>query len=847
MKNLNIILLTLVAILFCNCTKPVNKTPNKGVSQYLAKKRAKVLSNINYQLSFNIKETKTLDIPSNLKLSFNINDINDNLIIDFKETNDKILDITIKDKKIKYTFINEHIIIAKEYLLLGKNIININFLAGTASLNRNSNFLYTLLVADKARSLFPCFDQPNLKANFKLKLNIPPTWIAVSNSKLLSKVNNSYTFEETKKIPTYLFSFVAGEFKTISRTYKAKEYILYHMETDTIKLSDNVDSIFDILFKSIDWMEEYTQIEYPFSKFDIIALPVFQCGGMEIPGATLYKASSIFLNKDASKTKILVRANLITHETSHMWFGDLVSIVWFDQVWLKEVFANLMADKMIKSFFPEVNNKLRFFINHFYKAYKVDRSTGSNPINQELDNLENAGSLYGSIIYHKAPIVMQKLENIIGESKLRTGLQEYLTKYSFTNASWENLISILDSKTEINLKRWSYQWVNKTQIPKIEYKIKYDENNKIKEFKISQEDPSGEQKIWEQTLSLKLKYENNTEEIDVYLDKKEISVTKLIGLKKPLYIIPNSKGIEYGLFSIDSTSMAFFIKDLHKIKSDLQRAIIWSNIWENLYKQNISPSQFTLCLTNNIPHENKDLIIEKLLRNIADFYWHYINKEERKIINPILEKLLWTEINNREEKSLKKSFFICLIKISESKKTINKLMEIWEKKQDIKNMALSSDDYTNLAYNLCIKCPSYYNYITYTQEDRINNIFELKKFLFIKPALSNDINERDNFFESLKHKSNRKHETWTNIALYLLNHPLRQNQSIKYLEQCLILLEEVKETGDVFTSKSWLNACYSGHVSEQAREITDKFLSERKNYPLDLKLKILQASQHTYR
>ena len=132
---------------------------------------------------------------------------------------------------------------------------------------------------------------------------------------------------------------------------------------------------------------------------------------------------------------------------------------WFDDVWLKEVFANFMAAKIVNPTFPDIDHELRFFLQHYPSAYDVDRTAGTNPIRQTLDNLKDAGSLYGPIIYQKAPIVMRQLEQMLGPDVLRDGLREYLTRFAFGNATWTDLIEILDARTGEDLAAWSRAWV----------------------------------------------------------------------------------------------------------------------------------------------------------------------------------------------------------------------------------------------------------------------------------------------------------------------------------------------------------------------------------------------------
>ena len=146
----------------------------------------------------------------------------------------------------------------------------------------------------------------------------------------------------------------------------------------------NRDAIFDLHAAALTWLERYTGIPYPFGKFDFLLVPAFQFGGMEHPGAIFYNASGLLLDESATQNQQLERASVIAHETAHMWFGDLVTMRWFNDVWMKEVFANFMAAKIVNPSFPDMNHDLRFLYAHYPPAYDVDRTAGTNAIRQPL-------------------------------------------------------------------------------------------------------------------------------------------------------------------------------------------------------------------------------------------------------------------------------------------------------------------------------------------------------------------------------------------------------------------------------------------------------------------------------
>ena len=267
------------------------------------------------------------------------------------------------------------------------------------------------------------------------------------------------TFAETPPLPTYLFAFVAGKFSVETAQRDGRTLRMFHRETDAAKVARNRDAIFDLHAKALDWLEDYTDIQYPWGKFDVVLIPSFQFGGMEHAGAILYNAAGLMLDESATQNQLLERASVIAHETAHMWFGDLVTMRWFNDVWMKEVFANFMAAKIVNPSFPQVNHELRFLLAHYPAAYQVDRTAGTNAIRQELANLDEAGQMYGPIIYQKAPIVMRQLELIVGARRFRDGLREYLKRYSYGNATWLDLVRIIDDRTRENIADWSRAWV----------------------------------------------------------------------------------------------------------------------------------------------------------------------------------------------------------------------------------------------------------------------------------------------------------------------------------------------------------------------------------------------------
>ena len=244
-------ILLYITIIFCfGCAKIENKNLiyESGVSQELATLRAANIKDVIYDISFNIPSEKDSSVHGALNLKFNLNKKNykESIILDFKEDINNILSVVANDKECSYIFKNEHIIIPKKYLHDGENNIFIEFIAGEQSLNRNDDYNYTLLVPDRARTLFPCFDQPNLKAEYNLSLTIPQAWEAIANSPakdtLIDGNVKTITFAPTEPLSTYLFSFVSGIFQKSIHSDGKREIKIYQRESEKQK-TDQLDDI----------------------------------------------------------------------------------------------------------------------------------------------------------------------------------------------------------------------------------------------------------------------------------------------------------------------------------------------------------------------------------------------------------------------------------------------------------------------------------------------------------------------------------------------------------------------------------------------------------------------------
>ncbi|CAI9675123.1 hypothetical protein EAVNNN508_02516 [Elizabethkingia anophelis] len=769
------------------------------------------------------------------------------LQIDFKENAASLLSVSVNGQAIKTVLENEHILIDQKYLKSEHNQITFKFLAGNSALNRRDGYLYTLFVPDRARTMFPCFDQPNLKANYSLTLTIPEKWNAMANGVLkettVKQGRKKMIFAQSDLLPTYLFSFAAGDFKYFKEKIGLEDAGMLYRETDTIKIKNSMDSIYNLYRNSLAYYEKWTGIPHPFQKHGLVVVPDFQFGGMEHPGAILFQNSTLFLDKNATQSQLNNRSNLLAHEVAHLWFGDMVTMDWFNDVWTKEVFANFMADKSTGASSDKSVYDLKFLTTHFPAAYSVDRTIGANPIRQVLDNLQNAGMMYGPIIYNKAPIMMRQLELLIGEENFRKGISEYLRKYAYSNATWPDLITILDNQTPEDLQSWNKVWVNEPGRPIIDYTIKY-KGNKIENFKISQHPEHGDtQKLWPQEFQISLFYPDKIEKVDVRFSEKQQDIPELKGRQKPLFVLQNSSGIGYGVFNVDNDLISGF----SLIKDPVSRASAYISLYENMLGgSGITPQELLHFFAGQLQKESTELNLRLITGYISGIYWGFLTESIRNKESESLENIVWNALQKQAAVNNKKNLFDCYQGIFQSKKAYDNLYTIWKSQTAPQSITLNDEDFTNLALALSLRNNNN-NDLLQEQLTRIKNPDRINRFKIIMKAASSDKKIRDEFFNSLAERQNRSNESAVGSALGYLHHPLRQHTSINYLPQTLELLKEIQKTGDIFFPDNWLRSTFSSYQNPKALTVVNQFIQQNPDYNSILKNKILQATENLRR
>lgn len=775
----------------------------EGVSWQLAQLRQQTIHDVRYELQFTLTAEVGQPIEASETIRFDLDSLW-SMQLDFRESASLLHAIRVNGETQPVCFENEHLILPERALRKGENEVCISFTAGDQSLNRREEYLYTLFVPDRARTVFPCIDQPDMKAKFKLSLDLPAGWTAVSNTYAEVADSAHISFAETEPLSTYLFAFAAGRFEHQDYTdpQSGRTIGAYYRETDPARLQQLPDIFREVCF-ALDWQEEFTAQPYPFAKYDLVILPGFQFGGMEHTGATFYNDNTIFLPSQPTLQERLSRSNLIAHETSHMWFGDYVTMRWFNDVWTKEVFANYFAAAITEPLYPEIDHQLNWLSTFQSAALSEDRTEGGTSIQQTLDNLQNAGLVYNQIIYNKAPLVMRKMVALIGEEAFRRGIRRYIRQFAYGNATWDDLVGILDEETDVDLKEFSKVWVKEPGLP---YYIIADQ--------VEEQDVRGRGLHWQQSW--------------------QDTVISVDG--KPL-LLPNFDGQGYGIFTYADAADLQRLLSCWQQQKGIARMSLLMTLHENYLLGKLSDPMWSEALINALPEERDPLIAGVLVSYLSEPLLCAPSADAEKQLLQLAETHPLTSIRTQLWRLL-------AARITDPA-TIDALYDQW---RNANNPLLSVNDWMTISYELAVRRPSSADSILAVQRQRLTNADRQRQFDYVARAVSSDEAARDSLFGALiSNPKERRIEPWARQALYYLNHPCRQALAVKYIRPALEALPEIQKTGDIFFPGQWCNNLLAGHRSKEAAEQIETFMKEQRALHPMLMNKIWVASYGTMR
>ena len=771
---------------------------------------------------------------------------------------------------------NEHLVFT-DGVKPGENVIKLDYTSPIATSGAavtryvdkedGAEYIYSLFVPSDASTAFPAFDQPDLKARFSLTIKTSGNWKVISNTeaKEIQNLPVSHSedagkglyetaFKETQPISTYVFAFAAGDFVDIKQARATQNptdisTIIYVRKSQVKKITQHIDEVFRLNGEAVKYLESYFDYKFPFPKYDLVLIPEFPFGGMEHAGATFLRESSVIFPQEPTANDYISRGNLIFHEAAHQWFGDTVTMRWFDDLWLKEGFAEFMAYKTMERVLPQYNAWKAFYERNKPLAYLTDSTRGTTPIYQEIPNLSSAKSAYGNIVYRKAPSFLKQAEFYLGEKEFQTAIRKFLKKHEFANARWEDLVSdfarvkynLPESGGEISAEQmlgtkelldWANGWIKQRGVPII----------KLGEDSILQKDAVNENSKWIQKIKI-YTFEKNPNPL--YKDAVGIQSVLLNNSSQPIklwskatFIFPNYEDYGYGIFLLDEKSRNYILANIQNEKDDFLRSMMWGALWDSVREAELNPKDYVELAVKNISGEKDELTIQTILSRVSTAMNYYLSEKQSAELAPRLEKVLLERMNAAETLGQRIVFYRAFLNLAASAESRQRLKEILSGKSEIQGLKLKTKDKFDIVARLLIlndaDAPKLLEDLAKTETSD-----EAKRYAYAARAGIATAENKGKFFADFLNNKEIS-ESYIESAAAPFNSVRHAEMTLPFLEKAIAELPNLKRTRKIFFVNNWLGAFIGGQRSEQALAIVNKFLADNPNLDRDLRLKILE-------
>jgi aminopeptidase N len=876
-----VFLILSLATLMCGATRSINgQTATSdfapGVPRELARWRAEHYRDVRYALDIYLAPGAEM-LRGKIKISVTLDAGAGDLVLDWRmldkkaDPRSRVSDIKANGRKVDDArFANEHILIPRSHLSTGANTVEMSFespvsasgSAVTRYLDRedNSEYVYTLFVPSDASTAFPCFDQPDLKARFTLRVTAPESWRVVSNTDgaVVSEFDETsgglpqsppkgmlwHWFKETEPLSTYQFAFAAGpfeEFKDDASPYKTR---LYVRKSKAERAKKELQEVFRLNREALKFFERYFDHKFPFPKYDLVLIPEFAYNGMEHAGATFLREEGVLFPSDPTAADIAARAETMLHEAAHQWFGDLVTMRWFDDLWLKEGFATFMAYKAVEALMPEFKAWKVFHLRTKPLAYLTDVTKGTTPIFQEIPNLSAAKSAYGNIVYRKAPSILRQAEFYLGEREFQRAIQLFVKEHAYANATWEDLVSAFERTSGRRLGAWAAAWVKRRGMPDVRVRWSANARGRINHFTIEQRDALGEGGSWPMKVNILLATDAagaRAAPLTVTLRGAGAArVPEAIGKPRPAFVFANFEDYGYGRFLLDDESRAVVTKNLGAVKDDFLRALLWDSLWDSVREVELAPADFIALAVREAPRERDDVLLNFILARVQTAFLRYLSDEQRKALAPELLRVLEEGMTSAGTVGERITYFRTFREVATTGEALARLADIYNGKLQVPGMTLRSRDRFDIARVFISQGDPQgdavlRNAVKQDQSD------DGRRYAYAAEAARPDAATKKRYFDQYLHDKNLA-ESWIEASFGPFNAPRQSALTLPYLDAALAELPTLKRTRKIFFVNGWLAAFIGGQCDARAASTVSDFLARTPSLDRDLSLKILEAA-----
>lgn len=829
-----------------------------GVPHPLAIERAARVTALRYDLTFTLRP-HAASMPGHERIHFNLADSGRPLLLDFR--NGTLSGAAVNGQPIAPTLENGHILLPGTSLKTGENLVDLAFTApiatSGAAITRyedkddNSEYLYSLFVPMDASMAFPCFDQPDLKARFTLALDAPEQWTVIANTAPGPVEHDgafaTTHFPETRPISTYLFAFAAGPWVKVHPTQAQPD--VYVRKSQVKRAEPEIPQLQEITARGMAFLSDYFQQPFPFPKYDIVLIPGFPFGGMEHAGETFLNESSVLYRSAPTAADRFSRNILTLHELSHQWFGDLVTMRWFDDLWLKEGFAQFMAYRALDSLDPASKPWKYFYETIKPPAYRIDETEGTTPIFQQIPNLKDAKSAYGAIVYQKAPSILKQLSFRLGDEAFRDGLRLYLKQHAYRNAQWSDLIDAFHTASGQDVRAWADAWVVRRGMPEITADWSCTAG-RLTRLMLSQKDVLPDHSVWPISNQLLLSTPGHPDErLRLDWNTEHLEVKQAIGRPCPAYVFANANDQAYGRFLLDPRSERAITQALQPTAPDpFLRSMLWGALWDNVHTAATPPSAYVERVLANLPQETDETLARIQGGHATTALHTYMGEHTRLRYVSQLEAIAATRMAQAPTDGLRIVSFRTFTGVAETPSAREQIKHLLDGTLALPGVDLRPLDRWSLVGKLIAQGDPEAQ-LFYAREQKRDPNGDGPKYAWSVLAGTPDAATKKLYFAAYLEppaSPDARPEDWLTQSLGSFNAWNQQPLTAPYLTTALNQLPQIKRDRKIFFLGAWLGAFLGGQSSPEAEAAVHRWLTQP-DIDRDLRLKVLENADELTR
>jgi aminopeptidase N len=487
----------------------------------------------------------------------------------------------------------------------------------------NEVYLYAQSGLDYAKNIFACFDQPDLKARISLRVIAPVEWVVRANGAGTQVSAGRWEFVDTAPISTYLMTVVAGPYVGIADKHDGIELGLYARRSLGPLLDAHAEEIVRITRSCFDHYHELFGIRYPFGKYDQVFVPEFNWGAVENPGCVTFREELLFRSA-VTETDRQRRAVIIAHEMAHMWFGDLVTMAWWDDIWLNESFAEYMGWRVTAAVTEYTDAWTAFAVERKVGGLVADQRPSTHPVAPtDVVDVDRASLNFDGISYAKGASTLRQLVAWIGDEAFLSGLRNYFVTHAYGNATLADLLAALSSASGRDLEDWAQVWLRRPQVNTLQPEVVLDAAGRYRDLAVLQTAPAAYPTLRPHRIGVASYGSTAVRRVEVDLaptvDNGRTTVAGLIGTEPGRLLLLNDGDLSFVKVRFDEASRAGLMEVVPGLTDSLARAVVWGALADSVRDAEMPAGEYLRLAATALPLECKATIFEEVVRFGREF------------------------------------------------------------------------------------------------------------------------------------------------------------------------------------------------------------------------------------